>query len=85
MPALLGAGVLMRGGGAQRCIEGDVGFLRAGRPGHDVAPAFAVGARLGAATALTPRQAIDLAFQTARGEDRPDFDFVAPFPPTRRG
>ena len=52
-----------------------------GRAGLDVAAAFAIGAGLRAASALAARQAVELAFDPARGERFADLDLLAPLPP----
>jgi len=78
----LGAALLLvRGGSADRSVEGDVGGGFAGRTGGDVAAALTVGAGLGAASALLAGQPVDGTFQAAGDEGLTDFDPVAAFPP----
>jgi len=71
----------MRGGGAQRGVEGDVGSGFAGRPGGDVAAAFPIGAGLGAAPALLAGQPVDGALDPAGDKRLADLDPVAALPP----
>jgi hypothetical protein len=74
--------LLVRGGGPDCGVKGNVARLTVSRAGLDVTPAFALGARLAAPAALTPGELVKLGVQPPR--DLKLFsrlNFLTAFPP----
>jgi hypothetical protein len=81
VPALLPPLELVRGGGANGGVEGDVIGLAGGRARPDVAAALAVRARLGAAPAQAAGQTVERALDPAGSEDLTRSDLLPALPP----
>jgi hypothetical protein len=80
---LVGALNLVKGGGAQRRVKGDVVCSVPGGARLNVAPVLAVGARAAAAAVDLARQPVERRIQIARNEFLIRLDFLAAFPPVR--
>lgn len=78
---LLFAAFLMRSGGSQRGVKGEVRGFSMGVARHYVATALARGPGACAASALTTRKPIELALKPLGRERGSDLDLVATFPP----
>jgi hypothetical protein len=79
--ALGAAFALVRGGGAQGGVEGDVVDLVPGRARLDVASALAVGARATAPPGAAARQAVQRGVEFTRRELLGRLDLFAALPP----
>ena len=79
--ALLEALLLVRSGGAQRGVKGQVVRFAIRRARLDITPTLALGAGARAFAALAAGDAVDRVLDFARGEDLANLDFLAAFPP----